>query len=488
MAAAESWDYQLIATYDCSFLPSIHDYNTAEPFWDFHTRKIKAVIVLANLSKFQQVESAKKLLMLFSRNPGIPLTIVVNVSEAGTASLEETLGREKMLAITTSLIEAGAVDVILKCRQDTPMAIEVAVLRTQMLWMAAESHALAQAHETLKDLGRERPEKGRACRDSSEEHEKICPWMQAGRDMHVDVPSLDPELKEELQSDLSVKVGEFYLEKPLGYGSYSQVFKARTNRQSHQYAIKVVDKEDCTSPKKVLREVKYLGKLPVHPHIAMLHRVLHSAKALYLCMDYGGPSNLYKSQVNAPGKKLGMLVAQEIFGQVAHAVHHIHNNHVCHRDLKPENIAMNGSHALLVDFGLAGDTREVHHLCCGSLPFAAPEVMTDPCQYHGAEVDAWSLGVVLFEMVRGVDSFTEMMGWQSVVNPSSKLTEQLRFHFGNGISRGSTIIQHPDISDVVKGLLRFNARNRWTLQDVCESPWVACRVPPEQSSPEPSGR
>lgn len=473
MAAAECWHYQLITTYNCSFLRSIHDYNATDPFWDFRKRKIKAIIILANLSKFDQVESAKKLLMCFSHNPEIPFCVVVCVREAGTASMEETLGKEKILAITTSLIKAGAGDVILKCDEDTPMAIEVALLRTGMLWMEAEE-ALAQA-QACEDL---------RYRDSSDEQEKICPWMQASQDMSVGVPPVDPELQEEIQSDLTVKVGEFYLKKALGSGSVGQVFEATIKGQSQQYAIKIVNKSEHTSPQKVLGEVKYLAKLPVHAHVSTLHGVLHSGKALYLCLDYGGPADLYQTQMHAPGQKLHILLAQEIFSQVAGAVHHLHNNHVCHRDLKPENISMNGSKALLVDFGLAADTQTVHQLCCGSLPFAAPEVMAKPCRYHGAQIDAWSLGVMLFEMVRGIDSFIEVMGWKNVVGPSPKLSEQLRFHFSDGIPSccASTGTQHPDCSDVMNGLLKFDASKRWTLKDVCESPWVACRVPSEQSS------
>lgn len=488
-AAAERWNYQLITTYNCSFLPSIRDYNEADPFWDFRKRSIKAIIILANLTNVDQVESAKKLLMLFSRNPHI-LPFVVCVCEAGTASLEETLGREKILAITTSLIKAGAGDVILKCDQDTPMAIEVAVIRTEMLWMEAESEALAKVREIQEDLRFECREKVRSSRDSSDQQEKICIWKQASKDVCVDLPSVDPELHEDIQSDLSVKVGDFHMVKALGSGSFGQVFFATTKGQCQLYAVKVVDKKKCTSRKccaKVLREVKYLGQLPVHAHIATLHRVLHSGSALYLCVDYGGPSNLYHCQLRAPGQKLNISLVQEIFGQVADAVQHLHNNHVCHRDLKPENIAMNGSKALLVDFGLAADTQEVHALCCGSLPFAAPEVMTKPCLYHGAQVDAWSLGVLLFEMVRGVHSFSEMMGWLNVADPSPLLTEQLRLHFSNGIPWASMRTLHPDISDVMIGLLRFDASSRWTLKDVCESPWVACRVPFEQSSPKMSG-
>jgi serine/threonine protein kinase len=215
--------------------------------------------------------------------------------------------------------------------------------------------------------------------------------------------------------------------------------------------------------------------------------VLHSAEALYLCLDYAGSTDLYKYQMRAPSKLLSVHFAQDIFGQVADGVHHMHKNHVCHRDLKPENIVINGPKACLVDFGLAADTRNVQSLCCGSLPFAAPEVMQEPCQYYGNQVDAWSLGVVLFEMVRGVNSFCRMMDWRNITEPSPELSKQLAAMFAHGLPAASSGNEHPEISDIMTGLLKVPPSQRSTLQEVTQSAWMACRAPSEQSLPKMCG-
>ena len=67
---------------------------------------------------------------------------------------------------------------------------------------------------------------------------------------------------------------------------------------------------------------------------------------------------------------------------------------------------------MLVDCGLAvNSTRPLRQLC-GSLPFAAPEILDEPCRYYGGPVDAFALGMLLFELVRGQSSMESLLEWK----------------------------------------------------------------------------
>ena len=87
-----------------------------------------------------------------------------------------------------------------------------------------------------------------------------------------------------------------------------------------------------------------------------------------------------------------------------------HNHLIAHRDLKPENIFIDAEADIIKigDFGLANLMRDGKCLqtSCGSPNYAAPEVISNR-SYCGTEVDAWSVGVILFAMLAGYLPFDE---------------------------------------------------------------------------------
>merc|ERR1712126_83654 len=94
---------------------------------------------------------------------------------------------------------------------------------------------------------------------------------------------------------------------------------------------------------------------------------------------------------------------------------------VVHRDLKPENILVNCEdsddyHVKIVDFGLSVAVRKKGTLLdaqCGSMPFASPQIMWG-VPYDGFASDIWAAGVVLCEMMFGINMFTHLFKWEGV--------------------------------------------------------------------------
>ena len=76
--------------------------------------------------------------------------------------------------------------------------------------------------------------------------------------------------------------------------------------------------------------------------------------------------------------------------------------------MKPENVLIDADgYALLTDFGLSKenmkDGRNATSLC-GTAEYLAPEILQKQRNY-GMEVDWWSFGVLLYEMITGLPPF-----------------------------------------------------------------------------------
>ena len=102
-------------------------------------------------------------------------------------------------------------------------------------------------------------------------------------------------------------------------------------------------------------------------------------------------------------------MSRKFLRQILSAIKYCHSNSIVHRDLKIENILLDKNGGLkLIDFGLANFIDPFKHLStfCGSLYFAAPEVLSAK-KYIGPEIDMWSLGVILYVLVSGKVPFDD---------------------------------------------------------------------------------
>lgn len=212
---------------------------------------------------------------------------------------------------------------------------------------------------------------------------------------------------------ISIKrIGDYDLIKTIGSGSTGKVKLAINYRTQEKCAVKIIPRTQFAAKKssrettearerRILREAAILNLID-HQHIVKLRDFLITRD--YFCMFFEYIEGVQLLDYIISHRKLSEPQARTFFRQVLSAVDYCHRNSIVHRDLKIENILVDSvtGDIKLLDFGLSNfyDPDDSLHTFCGSLYFAAPELLSGKI-YTGPEVDVWSLGVILFVLVTG---------------------------------------------------------------------------------------
>jgi serine/threonine protein kinase/Flp pilus assembly protein TadD len=204
----------------------------------------------------------------------------------------------------------------------------------------------------------------------------------------------------------------------LGSGGMGEVWLAeQTKPVTRLVALKVM-RWGLDSTEALARfdaECQALARM-VHPGIAQLFGAgTKSDGRPCLAMEYvpGLPITEYCDQ-----NHLNLRDRIELFRQLCLAVQHAHQNGVIHRDLKPSNILVaqvdGGPHVKIIDFGVAKSIAqpltertlqtELHHLI-GTPAYMSPEQADMKGQGVDTRSDIYSLGVVLYELLCGLQPF-----------------------------------------------------------------------------------
>ncbi|XP_065206760.1 serine/threonine-protein kinase NIM1-like isoform X2 [Planococcus citri] len=255
----------------------------------------------------------------------------------------------------------------------------------------------------------------------------------------------------------------YRLQTQIGHGSYSIVHVGFHELTKEKVAIKTCNKQTLTprAKKMLLREIAIMETV-FHPNIVRLYEVLETPTKLHLVMEYMSGGGLH-TRLLSEGK-MKESDAKIIFAQLLSAVKHLHERNIIHRDIKAENVFCGEkNHVKLGDFGFStvlvkGSNEELFTLC-GSLPYAAPELLQER-RYQGQPVDIWALGVLLYFITTGQMPFSAI----SVAH--------LKRSILLGVIPMPAHLSHSCIT-LIRGMLRSTPSKRFTLPEVRNSLWMS---------------
>jgi len=202
-----------------------------------------------------------------------------------------------------------------------------------------------------------------------------------------------------------VQVGRYQLHETLGVGAHSRVVRGHDPLIDRSVAIKLFSPQLARGDGRTrfLREARVVGKLS-HPSIITVHDmgIEESTQTPYLVMELVEGQSLEK--IVSKGS-VAFPTACEWAAHVAQALAVAHRRAVIHGDIKTANILItNENRVKLTDFGMARlASHQTDSAVRGTPAYWCPEQILGRAQ--DARSDLFSLGVVLHEMLTGINPF-----------------------------------------------------------------------------------
>jgi serine/threonine protein kinase len=196
--------------------------------------------------------------------------------------------------------------------------------------------------------------------------------------------------------------GEYYSIKLLykNKDSTTLIHKAyNTKNLKEEFAIKIINNQKYSNNWTIDAEISAC-KMLQHGSIVKIIEVGGDDIETFIVMKYYPFTLLNFVNTGA----LSENRAKTFYKNIVDGMDYLFKQNLVHRDIKLENILLTEKldECVLCDFeysckyvpGVKTLTAS-----CGTLPYAAPELLESPALYIGPEIDIWSSGVVLFVMI-----------------------------------------------------------------------------------------
>ena len=244
-------------------------------------------------------------------------------------------------------------------------------------------------------------------------------------------------------------ISHYKILEKLGEGGMGEVYLAQDTSLDRKVALKFLPQEmqqDEAARERFLREAKASAALD-HPYICQVHEVDEIDGRDFIALEYVQGVTLEDKLRGGP---LPLEEALQTAAKIAEAIEAAHQQEIVHRDLKPSNIMItSGGYPKVMDFGVAKRLIPPEEMDdegrlkltetgvrVGTLPYMSPE------QTRGERVDTrsdiFSFGVVLYEMLTGVQPFQK----DSAVETSNAILKETPAPVTNYLDGTPIVLPH----------------------------------------------
>ena len=242
----------------------------------------------------------------------------------------------------------------------------------------------------------------------------------------------------------SFKLNEYDIGDTIKVMPMGRVKSAKSKRTNELIAIKFLNKSKIIKSNQIAHihnEFKILQALD-HPAIISILGANQDEKYMYFSLEFipgGELFNLLKVE-----NKFSLEKAQFYAGQIVFVLDYLHSKNIIYRNLKPENILINkNGYIKITDFELSKEIQDRTYTMCGTPAYLAPEIILN--KGYGLSVDWWAFGILLYEMICGVDPFSD----EDVMKTYENILERKIKFSSDFDDKSRSLIKHllePDLS------------------------------------------
>lgn len=211
----------------------------------------------------------------------------------------------------------------------------------------------------------------------------------------------------------------------VGKGSYGSVSKGIHLATGNVVALKIIDldRED-DDVGDIQREVALLTQLRDAPNITKYYGCYMDGPRVWIAMEYAQGGSVYSLMKASRDECLEERYIAVIIREVLVALSYLHKIPVIHRDIKAANVLVTDTGKVMIcDFGVSAlltTASSKRNTLTGTVHWMAPEVLQTIAAYD-AKIDIWSLGIMVYEMVKGAPPHANMGSAQEVMDLITKM-------------------------------------------------------------------
>lgn len=304
-------------------------------------------------------------------------------------------------------------------------------------------------------------------------------------------------------------INQYSFVQDLGKGTYAKVKLAVCGEKKEQFAIKIFDREVLKKKKNagqggqegdkffhylyedVMQEIEIMKSLN-HPNVVRMHEMIDDEEDqnLFIVLDYAAKGELLSfneesstfynkhsnnkqslDEIQSPEVRLqyeGHI--RNIMRDLVNGLEYVHSQGIIHRDLKPQNILVDENDVVkIADFGVAMKLKQENDIIqgqAGTYHFMSPECCKkkDPNGYSGKASDIWSLGVILYILIKRKLPFES-------TGAGNKQSIELAEKINSGIYEEPKNIS-PHLSDLLRKLLQVEVKDRIDMESIKKHPFM----------------
>ncbi|KAG1765007.1 kinase-like domain-containing protein [Suillus occidentalis] len=252
----------------------------------------------------------------------------------------------------------------------------------------------------------------------------------------------------------------------VGKGAYGSVHKGVHIPTGNIVALKIINLDTADDDVEAIqREVALLTQLRDAPNVTKYYGCYLDGPRVWIAMEFAQGGSVRTLMQTSKDRVLEERFIVLITREVVIGLNYLHKSAIIHRDIKAANILITATGKVMIcDFGvsaLSATTTSKRNTLMGTPNWMAPEV-AQPVPAYDSKADIWSLGIMIYEMVKGAPPHSDLRDAIKVMQLITKVQPpQLAEADGS-----------KEMREFVSHCLKASPNERFSADDLIRTKWM----------------